>query len=213
MGLSRRAAGLSRAEAHLYWRTTHADLFRRVPDLVAYVQNHALLDANDLPLLGDVGFDIFSEATFNTAEALQSAVASTYYQTVVLPDERMLLDPIGRSFLVTRQQRAAKLASAVRCKVVAILARQDGSWAELDDMAADLIYPVEHGSGPLGERASRVMQWFCPDTEAAQALHARLMSIALFARHLIAATIVRENSVVASLDGQCPAHVENDQSS
>lgn len=195
MGLSRRATGLSRPEAQLYWRTTHADLFRHVPDLISYVQNHALLDENQLPLLGDVGFDIFSEVTFSTAEALQAAVGSPYYQSVVLPDERVLLDPKGRSFLLARWLPLGWPASTTDFKLIAILARQDAPGADLDLQGADLVYPVESGSGPIGERAGLVLQWFCSDAETAMTRHRRNMAIGAFANRLIVATIVRANIV------------------
>lgn len=196
MGLSRRATGLSRPEAQLYWRTAHADLFRHVPDLISYVQNHALLDENQLPLLGDVGFDIFSEVTFSTAEALEAAVASLYYQSVILPDERPLLEPRDRSFLLARRQPVNRPASTTDCKLVAILARQDNPSSDPDVQDADLVYSVESGSGPIGERAGLVLQWFCSDAETAMTRHRRNMTSGAFADRLIVATIVRANTVV-----------------
>lgn len=209
MGLSRRATGLSRPEAQLYWRTTHADLFRHVPDLMSYVQNHALLDENQLPLLGDAGFDIFSEVTFSTAEALEAAVASPYYQSVVLPDERLLLQPQDRSFLLARRQPVGRPAPPTGCKLVAILARQAGPCADLDVQNADLVYPVESGSGPIGERAGMVLKWFCSDAEAAMTRHRRNMASGAFADRLIEATIVHANTVVGDPTALFPTPVED----
>lgn len=100
-GLSPRIARLTRREAQDYWAGRHARLFSRVPGLVSYVQNHAVLQLDGKPFSEDFGFDIFSEVEFASPEAMSIAVSSPYYRDVILPDERFLLDASKRAFLVT----------------------------------------------------------------------------------------------------------------
>ncbi|MGX9390211.1 EthD domain-containing protein [Nitrobacteraceae bacterium UC4446_H13] len=99
-GLSPRIARLTRREAQEYWAGQHARLFSRVPGLVSYVQNHAVLQPDGKPLSEDFGFDIFSEVEFASPEAMSIAVSSPYYRDVILPDEHFLLDASKRAFLV-----------------------------------------------------------------------------------------------------------------
>lgn len=101
IGLSPRIANLTRLEAQKYWAGRHAQLFSRVPDLVSYVQNHAVLRDDGETLSQDSGFDVFSEVEFASQEAMSIAVSSSYYQDVILPDERSLLDASKRAFLMT----------------------------------------------------------------------------------------------------------------
>ena len=104
MGLSPRVAGLTRREAQDYWRGRHARLFSRVPGLISYVQNHAVLTLDGEPVLGPFNFDIFSEVEFASAQAMSAAVSSPYYQDVVLADEASLLDASKRAFLMTARK-------------------------------------------------------------------------------------------------------------
>src|SRR5690606_9980661 len=134
---------------------------------------------------------------------------SPYYQSVVLPDERLLLQPQDRSFLIARRQSVDRPASPTGCKLVAILSRQNGPSSDLDVQDAELVYPVESGSGPIGERAGLVLQWFCSDAETAMTRHRRNMASGAFTHSLIAATIVRANVVVGDPAALFPPPVED----
>lgn len=101
LGLSPRIAELTRLQAQEYWAGRHAQLFSRVPGLVSYVQNHAVLQLDGKPLSRGFGFDIFSEVEFASPEAMSIAVSSPYYRDVILPDEHFLLDASKRAFLIT----------------------------------------------------------------------------------------------------------------
>lgn len=126
MGLSPRADGLSRIAAQRYWGSEHARLFAQVPGLVSYVQNHAVLDRNEEPLLGDPGFDIHSEVEFADEGEMSRAVSGGYYENVILPDERCLLDGSRRTFLVTRRVHAAGQPQAGAVKLVLFISSPDG---------------------------------------------------------------------------------------
>jgi len=113
--------GLSRWEAQAYWREEHARLFKKVPGLLSYVQNHSVLDSRGEPILGDPGFDIFSEVEFADEAKLTKAVTGPYYQGVILPDETRLLDASRRTFLLTRRHVLSGAPSAELHKVTLLL--------------------------------------------------------------------------------------------
>lgn len=101
-GLSARRAGMTIEDCQRYWRGPHAEIFRQVPGLISYVQNHALTSGGET-LLPHAGFDICAEVEFATSAELAEAVASDYYRDRVLPDEPAFLDATGRRFLTTRR--------------------------------------------------------------------------------------------------------------
>lgn len=189
IGLSRRARGLTRARAQAYWRTIHADLFRSVPRLVLYVQNHAVLTDDDRPLIEDCAFDIFAEVTFESEEVLATATQSAYYQTVVLPDEADLLTAEGRSFLVLRRASQITVPSH-ECVSLAVFLSED--WQPQNAHPAPSRFDrIEKGSGPIGLHARYYAQWCCGSEKEAQTLHATLLQQRSFVESRVAATIVR----------------------
>lgn len=120
LGLSPRMPGLSRQQAQAHWRGVHARLFAQVPGVKSYVQNHAVLDANGEPLLGEPGFDIFSEVEFATEHHMEEAMASAWYRQQVVPDEMLLLDASRRCFVLIGRC-TARAASGDDCKLVVFL--------------------------------------------------------------------------------------------
>ena len=72
-------SGHDRAEALRYWRTTHADLVRRVPGVERYVQQHAVgAPEGEPPFLGVASLSFADEAAFGVAagsEEFGAAVA------------------------------------------------------------------------------------------------------------------------------------------
>jgi len=88
------------------------------------VQNHAILDGEGEPLFGEPGFDVFAEVEFDSETTLDRAAASPYYQDVILPDERNLLDASRRTFLMTRREVLSGRPQAALPKVALFLGRR-----------------------------------------------------------------------------------------
>ena len=213
IGLSPRAAGLARAAAQEHWRTLHAQLFARMPGLVSYVQNHAVLDTEGMPLPADPGFDIFSEVEFADEMRIARAMESAWFREAIVPDERRLLDPSRRCFLMTQRHVLAARAVPDDCKLVVFLAGAPASaskvpiaaWLERPGLAAVVAragslaaYDVQAAGGAVPRLVNLVVARGCDSVEEALDVHERLLATlpTTGGAGLHVAVIVREHVVV-----------------
>ena len=186
IGLAPRAAGLSRPAAQRHWRGQHARLFAALPGLLSYVQNHAVLDAADEPVLGDPGFDIFAEVEFATAAELDEVARSPYYRDAILADEKGLLDASRRTFLMTRRRllagmpvsNAFKLAIFLSSRRITVAPRECEEWLEDARMrdshaACSVGYLVDSVGGVLPRTVDLVVQSYYRSLDDARAAYMR----------------------------------------
>ncbi len=186
IGLAPRAPGLSRPAAQRHWRGEHARLFATLPGLLSYVQNHAVLNGAEEPVLGDPGFDVFAEVEFASAAELDTAAGSPYYRGAILADERGLLDASRRTFLMTRRyslagtpvSNAFKLALFLSSRRIAVSSREREGWlndARLRDShaACSIGYLVDSVGGTMPRAVDFVAQTYYGSLEDAQAAHRR----------------------------------------
>jgi len=92
IGLAPRRIGTTLAEFQRHWRDEHAETALLIPTLRAYVQNHAILDGNDRPLLPYPGFDACAETDFDNLATMDAGFASPQYQRDVQADEATLIE-------------------------------------------------------------------------------------------------------------------------
>jgi EthD domain len=214
IGLSPRAKGITRVAAQEHWRTHHAELFARLPDLVSYVQNHAILDAEGIPLLGDPGFDIFSEVEFANEGAMNRAIQSPWFREAIEPDEHTLLDASRRCFLMTQRDVLKERKVDADCMLIAFIGRATASeakenpptWIKNQLLAPALvgassltIYYVLSVGGALPRPIDVVVARGCKSVQEAVCVHERLQRSQTKAGRLVlhSAVIARKNVVVS----------------
>jgi hypothetical protein len=83
---------MSVAEFQRHWRGPHADAALHIPNLRAYVQNHAVLDEAGRPLLTYPGFDACAETSYDDLADMDAGFSSPAYQRDVRADEQLLID-------------------------------------------------------------------------------------------------------------------------
>ncbi len=106
MGLLRRRPDISRDAFRRHWREVHGPLAKRMPGLVAYHQNH-IVDDRQLGVdhaRGSWDIDGISELWFDSAEAMEAAIASEAYRPVREDSSAFLAE----TRVVTVEQRTVK---------------------------------------------------------------------------------------------------------
>jgi len=144
IGMAPRRPGSTLAEFQAHWRNEHADAALLIPTLRAYVQNHAVLDDSDRPVLPYPGFDACAETSFDTLESMDAGFGSREYQEDVQADEAVLIDKANFFLLLCRRDvlfgdepddGAVKLMSFLRLHPLAdrdrLLEVARGRYAEL----------------------------------------------------------------------------------
>lgn len=95
IGMAARAPGLGYEEFAEHWRTRHAEIASRLPGLVSYLQNHAVLSGGR-PLLPYPGFDACSQFEFDDLAAMDATFASVPPDGELRRDELRFIDPTRR---------------------------------------------------------------------------------------------------------------------
>lgn len=203
-GLSPRKTGLSRAAMQEHWKERHAQLFSNMPGLRSYIQNHAILGTDDQPLLGDPGFDIFSEVQFGDGDDFLLAVQSAYFRDSVLPDEQQLLDAAKRTFLLAQPVLVTGNPSSGAYKLVYLLNLSDGcvptTLTDGDAITCQreaqgmICYAVKDVSGFAFANINCIVQLYYESLAAARARHQA--DRAGHADSLVQAVIAHELQVV-----------------
>jgi uncharacterized protein (TIGR02118 family) len=95
-----RRPDITEARFHEHWRTTHADLARRIASLRGYVQSHRVpVDTR----LSPSPYDGIAEAYFDDAAAGLALGADPDYTEHAAKDEPNFMDMPGLAFLVTTE--------------------------------------------------------------------------------------------------------------
>lgn len=188
-----------------HWKTQHAQRFAKMPGLLSYIQNHAVLNRAGLPLLGDPGFDIFSEIEFAGLAQLEHATQSDYFCKVVVPDERRLLDETRRTFLLVKRMSVIGRPAPQSFKLVSFLTTvppEDGQSPSLnectksysDSLHCIIRYAVDEVRGNSCKTVATVDQHYFESLAAALAYHASARSTSNGT--LVHAVIAQELTVV-----------------
>ncbi|MEU7811807.1 EthD domain-containing protein [Pseudonocardia sp. NPDC049154] len=216
-----RRPDLSDEAFHQHWRTTHADLARRISSLRRYVQSHRLPVHTGLP---PSPYEGIAEAYFDDAAAGLAMGEDPEYTEHALKDEPNFMDVPGLAFLVTTEEvieeGPPRGPEAVGVKLLQLVRRPAGtdhaSWRE-ELLAADhvavgnslraerhviaLCVPESYGtegSEPLFD-AVRELSW--PTLEDFQrardsAAWARLVDPGLMDEDSVAADVAEEYRVI-----------------
>ena len=91
LGLVVKKSGMSQDAFELHWLTVHADLCKKIPNMLRYSIN--LVDRARFP---EFGYDGFSELWFESEEALNASLASPEGKTLLadLPNFTERIYPI-----------------------------------------------------------------------------------------------------------------------
>lgn len=95
--LIRRKPGMSVEDFQAYWRTTHAEIVARMPQIRRYVQSHPLLGGYRK---GDLVYDGLAEVWVDDSAAMR-AMAATEEYAAVAADEANFIDRDSMALLLT----------------------------------------------------------------------------------------------------------------
>ena len=93
----KRKPGMSVEDFLAYWRTTHAGIVMKMPNIRRYVQSHTLLSGYRK---GEPAYDGVAELWFENTDAMR-ALAPTAEYAAVMADENNFLDPARRGSIIT----------------------------------------------------------------------------------------------------------------
>lgn len=184
LGMAPRLAGHSYEEFQHHWRTSHADAAGKIPNLLRYVQNHAVLQGG-VPILGFPGFDACSELDFESVESMTAGFNSEEYQIRVRADERSFVEKSKFSSVLGRREvlvaglrpiGGVKLMLFYRLHprarvsdLLGVLRAADSDRLQDEGVCRrEVLVPLESHSSDLGAPAAEIvdMHWF-DDTAAA----------------------------------------------
>jgi uncharacterized protein (TIGR02118 family) len=95
----KRKPGLSVEDFQTYWRTTHADIVKKLPGLRRYVQSHTLVSGYRK---GEPVYDGTAELWYDDTNALR-ALVNTPELTATQADEPNFLDPSTMGQIITEE--------------------------------------------------------------------------------------------------------------
>lgn len=105
IGMAPRLAGLTPQQTLDHWQTSHAIAARKIPNLLTYIQNHAILDGGAY-VLPYPGFDVCSELEFESVEAMDEGMNSPVYRQEVRADEDEFIQKPLFSLVLGRRHSA-----------------------------------------------------------------------------------------------------------
>lgn len=95
--LIRRKPGMSVEDFQAYWRTTHADVVKKMPQVRRYVQSHPLMGGYRK---GELEYDGVAEVWVDDTDALRAMAASAAYKDVEA-DEANFIDRPTMALILT----------------------------------------------------------------------------------------------------------------
>jgi len=146
----KRKAGMSVEAFQAYWRTTHAELVKKVPELRRYVQCHTLLSGYRK---GEPVYDGVAELWYDDTDTMRR-IAGLPESRTALADERNFADPSKTAFILTEEcvQKEGPTNSAM-VKLVEFITRKPG----VDVEAFQKYWRTIHG--PLAARIPMIRRY------------------------------------------------------
>ncbi len=86
----RKKPGISKEEFHQHWKTTHADIVRKLPGLVKYVQHHVVTVPRPEYAQGEDPIDGIVETWWESEEALARVKESPELAAVIADEPNFI---------------------------------------------------------------------------------------------------------------------------